>query len=100
MLPPRTVVRTGVCQSCLTQLTHVLVIQPLDQRRAHGDTVEWRCPTCGEPGTIEGKAREQIVERFTGPDYGWMWPFRSMVEGWYDRVVNELQAEPRALEKA
>ena len=62
MLPPRTVVRTGVCQSCLTQLTHVLVIQPLDQRRAHGDTVAWRCPTCGEPGTIEGKAREQIVE--------------------------------------
>jgi hypothetical protein len=44
--------------------------------------------------------RAQIVGRFTGPDYGWMWPFRSMVEGWYDRVVGELQAEPRALEGA
>jgi hypothetical protein len=34
--------------------------------------------------------RERIVRRFTGPDYGWMWPFRTTVEGWYDRVVNEL----------
>jgi len=34
--------------------------------------------------------RAQIVGRFMGPDYGWMWPFRSVVEGWYDRVVREL----------
>jgi hypothetical protein len=33
--------------------------------------------------------REQIVRRFTGPDYGWMWPFRSVVERWYDDVVRE-----------
>jgi hypothetical protein len=37
--------------------------------------------------------RERIVQRFTGPDYGWMWPFRSVVEGWYDSVVAELQRE-------
>lgn len=34
--------------------------------------------------------REQIVRRFTGPDYGWMWPFRTVVERWYDDVVREL----------
>jgi hypothetical protein len=44
--------------------------------------------------------REQIVRRFTGPDYGWMWPFRSMVEGWYDRVVAELIRERGALQGA
>jgi len=35
--------------------------------------------------------RERIIRRFTGPDYGWMWPFRATVEGWYDRAVSELQ---------
>ena len=41
--------------------------------------------------------RERIVARFTGPDYGWMWPFRSTVEGWYDRAVAEL-SQPAAAE--
>jgi hypothetical protein len=41
--------------------------------------------------------RARIVRRFTGPDYGWMWPFRSAVEGWYDRVVNELRQQPHPL---
>lgn len=44
--------------------------------------------------------RAQIVGRFTGPDYGWMWPFRSTVEGWYDRVLAEILKEPRAIEGA
>jgi hypothetical protein len=44
--------------------------------------------------------RERIVGRFTGPDYGWMWPFRSVVEGWYDRVVTELCQEPQQLSGA
>jgi hypothetical protein len=34
--------------------------------------------------------RERIVSRFLGPDYGWMWPFRSVVERWYDQVLSEL----------
>ncbi len=34
--------------------------------------------------------RERIVSRFTGPDYGWMWPFRSQVERWYDSALIEL----------
>ena len=44
--------------------------------------------------------RERIVRRFTGPDYGWMWPFRSVVEGWYDRVVRELCQGPHPLRGA
>ena len=36
--------------------------------------------------------REHIVRRFTGPDYGWMWPFPRAVGGWYDRVVAELSS--------
>jgi hypothetical protein len=28
--------------------------------------------------------REWIVGQFTGPAYGWMWPFKRSVERWYD----------------
>ena len=34
--------------------------------------------------------RARIVARFTGGAYGWMWPFRSQVERWYDRALAEL----------
>ncbi len=35
--------------------------------------------------------RRRIVGRFTGPAYGWMWPFRKTVERWYDQVIQELE---------
>jgi hypothetical protein len=35
--------------------------------------------------------RSAIVGRFTGADYGWMWPFRGQVEAWYDRVIADLE---------
>jgi hypothetical protein len=34
--------------------------------------------------------RSKIISRFTGPDYGWMWPFRPAVEAWYDRHIAQL----------
>jgi hypothetical protein len=35
--------------------------------------------------------RDKIVGRFTGGAYGWMWPFKSQVNRWYDRVISELE---------
>jgi hypothetical protein len=35
--------------------------------------------------------RRQMVERFVGPAYLWMWPFRSHIERWYDETVAELK---------
>lgn len=34
--------------------------------------------------------KRQIVSRFTGPDYGWMWPFPGAVQGWIDRALDEI----------
>jgi hypothetical protein len=28
--------------------------------------------------------RAHVVAQFTGPSYGWMWPFPRVVEGWYE----------------
>lgn len=39
-----------------------------------------RCPTL----------RARIIRQFTGPAYGWMWPFEKVVAGWYDRAVEQI----------
>lgn len=36
--------------------------------------------------------RREIVDRFVGGAYGWMWPFRRSVERWYDEALRELTA--------
>lgn len=67
---------------------------------AYTETLRATAELCGPAALGNRELRDQIVRRFTGPDYGWMWPFRSTVEGWYDQVVRELQTAPRALEEA
>jgi hypothetical protein len=42
--------------------------------------------------------RDHVVRRFTGPDYGWMWPFRSVVERWYDDAVRRIEETKRTEE--
>lgn len=39
--------------------------------------------------------RETMIERFTGPSYGWMWCRRGDIEDWYDGVVRKLTDERR-----
>lgn len=40
--------------------------------------------------------RGEIIRRFVGPDYGWMWPFPRQVERWFDQAITELQDEAAA----
>ena len=37
--------------------------------------------------------RKHLIDRFAGPDYGWMWPFRASVGRWFDEVIADLAAE-------
>jgi hypothetical protein len=39
------------------------------------------------------KLREQLVERFAGPDYLWMWPFRDAVRRWYEEALRTIESE-------
>jgi hypothetical protein len=39
--------------------------------------------------------RPQIVKRFTGPEYGWMWPFKKSVNAWFDETMADVRAEAR-----
>lgn len=46
-------------------------------------------------GIEQAKAlRAHIVERFVGPDYGWMWPFPKTVERWFDACIATLEGAP------
>ncbi len=38
--------------------------------------------------------RPRIVSRFVGGDYGWMWPFPSQVNRWFDIVMAEIRNCP------
>lgn len=35
--------------------------------------------------------RDEIVRRFTGPDYGYMWPFAAQVHSWIERELASIE---------
>lgn len=57
---------------------------------AYTETLRATAELRGVEAAQSPELRELIVSRFTGPDYGWMWPFRRVVEGWYDSVIEQL----------
>ena len=36
--------------------------------------------------------RDHITERFTGADYGWMWPFPKTIHRWFDEAIRDVRA--------
>jgi hypothetical protein len=36
------------------------------------------------------RLEDEIVRRYTGPDYGWMWPFPATVRRWFHEVIADL----------
>jgi hypothetical protein len=34
--------------------------------------------------------KENMVQHFISGQYGWMWPFRKTVEGWYDEAARKI----------
>jgi hypothetical protein len=57
---------------------------------AYEETLRATAELCGLERARSPALRAGIVKRFTGGDYGWMWPFRRQVERWYDRVLADL----------
>src|SRR5690606_10562528 len=64
--------------------------------------LEWEayCETLRATAELKGLAaarspmlRQQIVARFVGPDYGWMWPFPKMVQRWYRAALQAIESD-------
>jgi hypothetical protein len=64
---------------------------------AYAETLRATSEWYGIEAVTHPSMREHILERFSGPDYLWMWPFRATVSRWYDEVVEELAGGASAL---
>lgn len=57
---------------------------------AYEETLRATAELAGLDAARDPALRARIVGRFLGPDYGWMWPFRSTIERWYDAQLGQL----------
>jgi hypothetical protein len=55
---------------------------------AYEETIRATHEVYGKDGVA--RLRSEIVRRFTSADYGWMWPFPRVVNGWFDAAVASL----------
>jgi hypothetical protein len=84
----------------LPGMTVLYLLLPLPLGLAYGRArIEWEAYTetlratfelRGEDALRSKALRERIVSQFTSPSYGWMWPFKKTVEGWYDEAVERV----------
>ncbi|MGE5786575.1 MAG: hypothetical protein ACM3ZE_18405 [Myxococcales bacterium] len=61
---------------------------------AYRETLRAMVEVYGISAIDQDDFRGKVVARFTGADYGWMWPFPHSVAKWYDSAVSELRAVP------
>jgi len=57
------------------------------EREAYEETIRAAAEVWGVEVPRGVAYREHIIEQFTGPSYGWMWPFRKALERWYDSIL-------------
>jgi hypothetical protein len=60
------------------------------ERAAYEETLRAAADVRGRGVLCDAAFRAHVIEQFTSGAYGWMWPFRGVIEGWYDRVAEEV----------
>ena len=63
------------------------------EMEAYAESIRAAAELHGPGHVAAGPFRDRIVAQFTGPSYGWMWPFRRGVARWYDGVVAHLATD-------
>jgi hypothetical protein len=83
----------------LMALAYVLPILPLGLAWGRA-RIEWEAyvETIRATAELYGidaarRLEDEIVRRFVGPDYGWMWPFPKTIRRWFRAVIADLEAE-------
>ena len=64
------------------------------EKQAYAETILATAEVWGREHAADPDLRNHIIRQFTGPTYGWMWPFHHQLENWYDSVLERIQ--PRA----
>lgn len=60
------------------------------EREAYEETIRAAAAVHGVEHVRDTAFRDRIIDQFTGPSYGWMWPFRRSLEQWYAGVLEEV----------
>jgi hypothetical protein len=60
---------------------------------AYRETLRATVEVLGIGALDDGRLREEIVKRFVGGDYGWMWPFPKTIQRWIDQALGELRSD-------
>lgn len=60
------------------------------EKQAYAEEVRAAAELYGVEHVRAAGFRDNIIEQFTGPAYGFMWPFRRSLERWYDRILAGL----------
>jgi hypothetical protein len=66
--------------------------------------IEWEAyeETLRATAEVKGLAaaralKGEILRRYTGGDYGWMWPFPKAVGRWFDEAIQAIEEDRRAV---
>jgi hypothetical protein len=62
------------------------------EREAYEESIRAAAEVFGPGAPARASYRRHVIDQFTGPAYGWMWPFRRALERWYDGVLASLPA--------
>jgi hypothetical protein len=62
---------------------------------AYEETLRATAEYLGIQAVRSPELRAHLIERFTGPDYGWMWPFPGSVGRWIDAAVRDIERGAR-----
>lgn len=60
---------------------------------AYEETLRATAEVYGPQSLRDSGLKECIIARFTGPDYGYMWPFPNQVARWYEAALAKIQAQ-------
>jgi hypothetical protein len=60
---------------------------------AYVETIRATAEHYGMTAVTDGHLEGELVARFVGPDYGWMWPFPASIRRWYRTVIETLEKE-------
>ena len=60
------------------------------EQEAYAESIRAAAEVWGPDYPKRADYRSYVIGQFIGPSYGWMWPFRSSLERWYDRILESM----------
>jgi hypothetical protein len=63
------------------------------EQEAYAESIRAAAEVWGSDAVRDRDYRNYVIDQFTGPSYGWMWPFRRSLERWYDEVLASLDEQ-------